>query len=83
MGKKTQGQKKNSQSIWIVAGVAVAAAVALIGISLYAPGKDAGPLAANPTPAPGVQSDQERGAVKNVKGSPDARVTLTEWNDYL
>lgn len=77
MGRKTQAQKKkSSQAIWIVAGVAVAAAVALIGISLYSPQKD---QALSPT----AKSDTERGAVKNVKGSPNAKVTLTEWNDYL
>ncbi|MFZ5827840.1 MAG: hypothetical protein ACOY94_26340 [Bacillota bacterium] len=84
MGKKTQSQKKtNSQAIWVVAGVAVAAAAVLIAISLTRPGKDATPLAANPNPAPGVKSDKELGAVRNVKGSPDAKVTLSEWNDYL
>lgn len=75
MGKKTQSKKKGGQAIWLVAGVAVVAVAALIAISR---------TAAQPAPAAiTVASDQEVGAVRNVLGQPDAKVTLTEWSDYL
>lgn len=78
MGKKTNQKPKSNQSIWVVAGVAVIAVAALIGVSVYSSQnrpKDA---------AKGTgKSDAEFQAVRNIKGSPNAKVTLTEWNDYL
>lgn len=48
----------------------------IIGASLYS-ARDQGP-------APGAAvSDADLGAVRNVKGSADARVTVVEYNDYF
>ncbi|MFZ5816884.1 MAG: hypothetical protein ACOY93_16585 [Bacillota bacterium] len=82
MGKKNVTPKKNSQTIWVVAAVSVVAVGLLIGISLYTASRG-GTESARPNPVAGVVSDKELGAVRNVKGSPDAKVTVTEFNDYL
>lgn len=78
MSQKQKNRRKSSQAIWIVAGVAVVAVAALIGLSLSASkGKAPDPA------APKARSDQELGAKRNILGSDTAPVTLLEYNDYL
>lgn len=76
MGKKSN-QKKSSQSIWVVAGIAVVAVGALVGVSVYSSQSKA------PKVTVTVKSDKEYNATRNAMGPATAKVTLTEYTDYL
>lgn len=75
MGKKTLNQKRPSASIWMPVGIAVVAVAVLVSASIYSTRKM--------DPRPVTASDQEMGAVRNVKGPATAKVTVVEYNDYL
>lgn len=76
MGKKSN-QKKGSQAIWVVAGIAVVAVAALVGFSLTSSQSKASKVTV------AVKSDKEYNATRNVMGPATAKVTLVEYNDYL
>lgn len=69
-GKRPADKSK----IWVVAGAAVLAAIALISFSLRSAPEQAGPTA---------KSDATIGAVRNTHGRADAKVVLVEYGDYL
>lgn len=67
------GRRERQKGVWVVAGVAVAAAGLLIGVSLLSVGgrRDVATMA-----------DTERGAERNVWGDAAAPVKLVEYGDY-
>lgn len=78
MAQKHKNRRNSSQAIWMVAGVAVVAVAALIGISL-----SASKAKQQSAAVPSARSDQELAAKRNILGSDTAPVTLLEYNDYL
>lgn len=78
--KKSKGSKPSSSAIWWVGGGAVAAVALLIGIQLLTSKEDPTPPAPMVTTA---KSDADLNAVRNIKGAATAKVTLTEFSDYL
>lgn len=79
MRKNTQ-QKKSSQAIWPVSGVAVVAVAVLVALSILSSRQ---PSPGNEPPASSVASDGERGAARRMMGPDDATVTVTEYMNYL
>lgn len=64
----------SSSKLWFVAGAAVLAVAALVGISLRSAPGGGGAKAG---------SDAAIGAVRNAHGKADAKVVLVEYGDYL
>lgn len=71
MGKKGPGQKSAAGRVAMVAGVAVLAVGAMIGISRYTANKPA-----DPGQSANLVSDG------NLLGKKDAKVTIIEYGDF-
>lgn len=78
MGKAKNTRKGNPKALWIVVGVAVVAAGALISLGVLAGNKKEAPQA-----AVAVKTDAELKANRNQLGNAAAKVTVVEWGDYL
>lgn len=82
MGQAKGKKPKNNSNLWLVAGAAVIAVGAMIGLSIFfANNKEKAPEPAAPSVA--VKSDAEVKGSRNQLGNPAAKVQIVEWGDYL
>lgn len=81
MGQAKGKKKKNSGNLWLVAGAAVIAVGAMIGLSLFFSNKNQEPETTPPSVA--VKSDTDVKGTRNQQGNPAAKVEIVEWGDYL
>lgn len=78
---RPKGKKSNPIALWLVAGVAVVAAGALIAYGALSGGKTEEPKTTQP--AVTFKTDAEQKANRNLMGDPKAKVQVVEWGDYL